>query len=273
VAYNNQWLGTGTTYYFSYDQFVKLVKGGVGIEYIQNQDDFLKTQKIGLVYSPKFMIADKFTIAPSVKIGIAQSSVDNTGLHFGSQYVGGVYDPVSAGELLNTTVSYLDVSSGILINTKKFHAGFALAHMNKPNTSLYNDATNPPLPYKITTQVGYVFQKNDSAKWSEYENALFQKQGIDNLLQLNFAVQYRLLVAGLSGNFLFNVHSNSYFSAMFGLRSKRIQLNYSYSFLNYIPSNNAVGQQEITLHYLFSFKRKTKEEATPVKPEDKSSNN
>lgn len=242
--------------YISYDQPVKALHGGLGlVVYNDVEGSIMNTFYSALVYAPKFKVKEKFTISPGIKIGYRRQTFNFSNLNFGDfnspQGTQTKANPLQFIEIKNN----IDISSGLVVNLRNFYFGFAIDHLNRPNTSPIQNFTYR-LPIHWNYQFGYTFQRNETSKFSISPNVIYQQQLSSKLLDAKLFFKYQHLLLG--GGYT----SAKYATFLLGFQSKNIILIYSYDLYKSPISDIFGGANEVSLRYLFKFHEKKQE---PVK--------
>lgn len=125
-------------------------------------DGNMKTIQGNISLAYHTQLSDKHTLGGALLAGFAQKSIDFSRLTWDEQYSNGVFDPNAQSNEPGgaTKISYPDFGLGILYQYNKgqlystandmiiVHAGLAITHLNRPNSSYYN--ANEKLYMKIT---------------------------------------------------------------------------------------------------------------------------
>lgn len=246
LNYRNQWpaiSGTFVTYSASYDQYFREVHGGLGFLATNDQagQGTIKTTNISAIYSYQQPLNRRVSIAAGFQATYAQKVVDWDKLTFGD-----MIDPKRG--FINPTdevpgpgvARNLDISSGILVYTKKFFAGFAAHHLTEPDE--YLEIGPSPLPMKYTAHAGWVIPiSSRDAESSISPNILFQKQ--QNFQQLNLGMYFTRgsLVGGLW------YRNQDAFIVLLGIQKDLWKIGYSYDLTTSKLTNKTAGSHEVSL--------------------------
>jgi type IX secretion system PorP/SprF family membrane protein len=190
LAYRNQWTGFDnayTTYGAFYEQSFERLNSGIGF-YAEGDNagnGIYKSTKFSATYAYRLQLNDDVAIKLGVEAGIRQVGLDWLKLTFPDQidpFNGITYNTEEIKpDATNSTA--LDISSGMLVLSEKFHLGFALNHLNTPNESilLANDNLFRGLPLRYTLHGGteLVVKEGNKARPSSFisPNFLFVSQG------------------------------------------------------------------------------------------------
>lgn len=162
MNYRHQWPnipGAFEAYHASYDYNASDINSGFGL--IMNREDVgsfgLTTNLVALSYAYRFQLRRTLYLQPGLKFGYAFRRLDYSKLVFNDQLESN--NPVTLDEdaFANESVSYPDISTGLLLYGEQYWAGFSLNHINEPNQSLLNEGDISTLPMKLSVQAGYRF--------------------------------------------------------------------------------------------------------------------
>ena len=236
LTYRDEWpaiSGILTTYYLSYDQYVHPVRGGIGLNaYYDKEGEGIINTYAGLIYSPVFIIKEKISIKPAIEIGYLSREINWN--YFGKE-----------------RRSKLDLSTGILVNSKNLFGGVAVHHLTQPKEGFIEQALGR-IPMKITLHVGYNYQKEKYSKFAISPNIIYQKQQDFRQINVGLYARYARVIFGIWYRW---THRNSdAFITMLGLKYKKFRIGYSYDITLSKLSNATAGSHEFTLGYLFNFK-------------------
>lgn len=164
LGYRYQWPGFNTayrTYALFYEQSIERYNSGIGF-HLEGDDageGILKTTRFSANYAYQVNINEALAIKIGVEAGAIQTALDWDKLVFPDQI-----DPLG-GVILNTfetrpdqlTRTKLDLSSGMLLYSEKFWAGFSMKHLNTPNETflLLDNKVNSGLPIRYTVHGGF----------------------------------------------------------------------------------------------------------------------
>lgn len=261
LNYRNQWpgiSGTFITYHISYDQYVRPLRGGLGIYamYDNAGGGTIRTYSTYGVYAFKWVIKDKVSVSPSLKLGYQRKVLDWSKLNFGHQIdprYGFIY---GADVPRKSAASNFDMGAGVLVNTKKIKGGFAIDHITQPLEKFTESGTDR-LPAKYTVHLAYDFQKDEDSKFTFAPAVLYQRQ--QNFAQLNLIASFRFKWLLWSAAYR---RSDSFIFG-FGVQSKTFRFGYTYDLTVSKLSNATAGSYEASLRFLFNCKEK-KEKIIPV---------
>ena len=246
--YRDQWPnidGGFKTFCFSYSQYSKYIMGGIGLNYYYDVAGQLKSNHTSLAYSPHFQIADKLVIKPAFECAYFTQSIDFGTLHFASQYTGtSTYNYPTGIQ----TISFFDLSSGILVYGKKFYAGFAAHHLTRPNVSFFGNSKGGLEPAYLFN-AGLIIPVDSAQKLSVLPTVLYMYQGSSKTFLPGITVKYKMIVVGVS----YRVKDAVILG--FGCQGNKFKITYTYD--NTISSFSEVdpgGAHEISMLLWLNYK-------------------
>lgn len=254
MNYRNQWPGlTGTfvTYTASYDQYVKAVDGGVGIQVLNDQagEGTLSTTRVAAQYAYQVNLSRKFAIRAGAEVAYFQRSLDWNKLTFGD-----MIDP-RRGFIYTTNdtprggkVSGVDFSGGIMGYSEAVYFGAALHHITEPNESLI--IGNSKLPMKITAHAGAKLKLRDSKYGSASSsfvspNIMFQKQADFQQLLVGLYMTKGPIVGGVW------YRNKDSFIILAGIQADLVRFGYSYDVTVSKLTTKTAGSHELSLTLQF----------------------
>jgi len=164
MNYRNQWPAIDanfTTMSAYFDYFIEDKNSGVGVLLTRDQEGLagLRSLSLALQYSYELKITDFLGFRPGFQVALFNRDVNFNKLTFGDQFdpTTGNFIDIPTAETFNTNFSktFLDLSAGGLLFTKKAWLGFAASHINKPNQTIIDE--NAPLPIKYSLHGGFKF--------------------------------------------------------------------------------------------------------------------
>lgn len=274
--YRLQWPtipGGFKAYHFSYDYNADKINSGIGISALREESGSfgLTTNLIALSYAYRFEVKRDLFIMAGMKFGYGFRNIDFSKLVFNDQLESGSPNTRDNNAFLQETVTYPDISAGILIYSPKYWFGASLNHMNTPNqTLLRGDQSVSELPMKFSMHGGYVFKIKDAIVNRTGANnvtAAFQYKAQERFDQLDIGLYYtnNPLVFGVwyRGIPLFKSYEPSYanndaFIALVGytIPDYNINIGYSYDITVSRLAANTAGAHEISIVYEVASKRK-----------------
>lgn len=206
--YRNQWPGLNRpyrTYSFSVDHLIETANTGVGLIVRKDEQGAsnLSATELGLALSYIVPVSYNLYFIPALQGSWISRNLNYKDLVFGDQI--DVNNPSalepSADILANSSrVSYLDFSAGGLLFTDVMWFGLSLNHLNTPNQSFINSASDK-VPIKATFNLGYKFYlsvpgKNNPEK-SITPTLLYKTQAKFDQLDIGLYGLYEPLMLGL----------------------------------------------------------------------------
>lgn len=180
------------------DQYVPFLKGGVGVEVMNQYDDSYNsnTSNVNLSYAPHFeLFHHQLTIQPGF-----------SGAYFKHSY--------SYFDGTNTTYSYADLNSGVFMYTNKIYGGIALKHLTHADD----------LPYHLTINAGGNFSKAANSDFVISPNLVFQKEIGHSELQLGITSKLKWFILGL------NYRTGDAVILNLGFQNRFLKVGYSFDF-------------------------------------------
>lgn len=281
VLHRNQWPNLTSNYQFSamsIDIGLEKYKSGLGlIVTSDSQFSALTSTSVALQYAYHLSITENYAISMGMQGAYVNRSLSYENLIFGDQlanYLGSGSAATSSSDLLPSTPnftnpSYLDLSVGSMLYSKKHWIGISAHHLNKPDHSLVSNSPSP-LDMKFSLQMGTKIDLGNSYEGNDPENALnyeksispiihIKKQGVFNQLDVGTYLTIAPLVIGAwYRNFPIGfsnpekLDTQESMTGLIGFRKDKFAIGYSYDFTlsKLAPSG---GAHEITLSYVFGF--------------------
>jgi len=237
-------LGAPSITRFAADQYVRFLRGGIGVDLIGYKAGFERSTSINLNYAPHFeLFHHKLVLQPGFSIGY----LELTGSTSFSAPNGGSGDPSIPWN--GTLIRKFDFSTGIFMYTNKFYGGVALKHLTQPDVGFFGPS---PLPYSLNVNVGANLSSNkvQQPKFILSPNIIFRSQGDYQDLLLGITTKIRWFVLGL----LYENRDAFVFNA--GLQFKYFKLGYSYDMTISQLTNVNYGTHELQLIGFIPYSRK-----------------
>ncbi|MEA3497363.1 MAG: type IX secretion system membrane protein PorP/SprF [Bacteroidota bacterium] len=256
MNYRNQWpslQSSFVTYAASWDQHFDKLAGGIGAQVMYDRagDGELSTYQGSFIYSYHLNLSPKFSIKAGLQTSIQQKTIDFSKLIFGDMIhprQGVVREtqenlPAPGFYKMNP---FLDFSAGIMAFTKRFYAGAAVHHINKPKQSFLDDPSSI-LNRKYTSHIGMMIPLENSRFPTKFfsPNILFQMQ--DNFMQFNVGA-YFIKDYFISGIWFRQTSANfDAVMALIGIKKDPVKIGYSYDITFSEARFGARGSHEISL--------------------------
>ncbi len=162
MNYRNQWPsipGSYVTYNASFDMHINSIHGGLGLLVTSDRagEGVLNTTSAALIYSVRIQLTREWFLKAGIQAGFFQKSLDWDKLTFGDQinpkwgFSQKTGEPRPPGGKYDT--QDFDVSSGLLVYSKRFFGGVAVHHMVPVNVAFTDNGTSY-LDMKITGHAG-----------------------------------------------------------------------------------------------------------------------
>ena len=254
LNYRNQWPDFGSTYVSyqgSYDQYIKSIHGGVGLNILRdNVGGIFNSTNIDIIYSYRTRISQFFTLQSGLQASFIFHSV-NAGMLSNS-----------ALQLDSRSTTQPDFSVGFLGITRTSQIGLSFHHLNSGYLRFNYNFIKSPL------KISFLYVKNikivNENKVADdgfilSPSVLVQKQGQSIMFNYGAGITKDVFFAGIwvRNNFPFQ-----FTSAIFslGLTFENYRFGYSYdysipSLYNYMPMT---GAHEITMVITFPVDPKSK---------------
>ena len=255
LNHRNQWPSVPATFItnsFSYDQYVDVIHGGLGLMIVNDRmANTLQNNRISGAYSYQIKLSRKFSIRLGFEATFWQKKLDWNQLTFGD-----MIDPIrgfvyQTGNLpRGGTKSGLDLSAGFLGFSEQFYFGFAAHHLTEPNESLLTNETSP-LPRKLTGHMGFhIPLSGNGTVYRETEtiispNILYRMQGSAQQLNMGLYVQKGPYVGGIW------YRDQDAFIILLGVEVGLVKVGYSYDVTISDLSMATSGSHELSLQINF----------------------
>lgn len=206
TSYRLQWPKLSSCYQttnVSYDQYINHC--GLGFNYMHDDAarGVLKTDRFDFSYSPYFALLKdstgkgKIIIQLGLEVSYFQKKLDNSKLNFGD-----MIDPrrgfiYFSNEVPNTLAkSNIDLSSGLLIYSKRFATGFATYHLTEPDDG-YMGPSKLPMRFVFHAS-GILGNLNDSINHLRIiPSVIFMQQQDFRSIVINVNATYSVFNLGI----------------------------------------------------------------------------
>ena len=260
--YRNQWMGISkaySTYAISYDNNLGLNHMGAGIQVIHDASGTASLNNTGITgllsWNGKI---NRFTeIRAGLSLGYSMMRFNFSNLVFNDQLYTG--SSTSVESFQNLTRNYVDIHTGILINSSNYWIGLSAKHINRPDFD-FSDKDNDRLPIKWSVHGGYKFliDKNDREQ-KKYISPSFNYRHMANFNQLDIGASFNyspmqigLWYRGIPLKGISSKLPNR--DAMviilgYDLEKYNMRIGYSYDLAISSLINNTSGSHEISIIY------------------------
>ena len=260
-GYRNQWPGLGNafvTYYASFDKYVNLVKGGVGIGMsrdMQGNNVFSKTS-LDLIYSFPVEFNDKISANLGLQGSLVQKNINGSLLVFEDQ---NPYQTPSITENIpNQSKIFPDFSAGIsFLYNEQYQMNLSVNHLNTPN-----EMTGSTYAYSSQRRfTAQILGQYPSKRKKAVDDKIILRPGIMVQLQRPynfFGWGSNVLFSSFTGGLWFRNNASLTFNSVILLAGYTISgLSIFYSYDSWFPKNYQTvknyGAHEVTFIYLFQY--------------------
>jgi type IX secretion system PorP/SprF family membrane protein len=246
MLFRQQWSGfngSPTTGLINVHAPIQLLRGGIGLTYLNDQLGFEKNNIARLSYSYHQSIGIG-TLGIGLSAGIVQKSLDATWItpDQGAGYIDGT-DPGIA--LSNASDMVPDFNLGLFYKTNSLFLGISSTHIG----GLEMDDLNVKNVHHYWITAGYNYDINP--EWKLRPSTLIKSDGASTILDLNLNVLYRdMLWAGAT------YRLGDAIAPMLGYQHKfdnnaTLRIGYSYGITTSQLGNYNNGTHDIMLNYCF----------------------
>ena len=255
LNYRNQWpliSGNYITNLYGVQKRIDSIGLGVGINILQDEQGqgTLNTTGIGLVISKWVKFSDKINLSWGVNTSFYQKTVDMSKLTFGDMIDSklGFTNNASSDPNFNSTVSYINFTSGVLIQYKEGNTGFTYSNINTPNQSFYTGSSSR-LPARLTLHNTTIYTISKILDWKIAHTIVLNKQQDFYSLSTYATSQFKWfkLCTGFS--------TMNAIIAGGGLCFPRFSINYTYETTISTLTNATGGAHEIGMSFRFGNKK------------------
>ncbi len=261
LQYRNQWHSFDnafTTYSAAFDIPVKKIRGGIGLNVLNDAqgNHLLNSLQINLSYSVDIQLSENYKLRGGLQAGYNQNSLKADQLIFSDNLDPNYGNHGISQELQNLTdpnYSFVDFSTGVLVYSKRLFFGGAVHHLTEPQQSYYSGQENvSKLSRKYTAHFGarlpvYLYG-HYRKKFDISPQLIIQQQG--SFQQINyglFATKH-----GLTAGAWFRQNFGLRYDAVIflvGFMKKNWQFMYSYDYTVSGLGGNSGGTSEISLSF------------------------
>lgn len=262
LQYRNQWHSFNnafTTYSAAYDMPVKKIRGGIGLNVLNDAqgNNLINAMQVNFSYSVNIQLSENYTFRGGLQAGFNQNSLNTENLIFSDNLDPNYGNHGTSAELSNLAdpnFTFIDFSTGILVYSKKFFYGFAVHHLAEPQQSYYSGQEDvAKLPRKYTAHFGarlpvYLYG-HQRKKLDISPQLIVQSQG--NFQQLNYGIF--ATKRGLTFGTWFRQNFGIRYDAVIflvGFMKNNWQFMYSYDFTVSGLRGESGGTSEISLSFI-----------------------
>ncbi|MBA7513554.1 hypothetical protein ES705_05570 [subsurface metagenome] len=272
LVYRDQWWEAASpfrVYSFSYDHYFSTFNSGVGILVYQDVAGTSKlgSLNIGISYSYNFKIFNVWHVRPGLSFSYVEHGFFGD-LRFMDDIIGSNPDGSTAAPDQSRQKSRdIDVGTSALVYTKKFWIGATADHLLTPNISLY--ATESKIDIKYSFYGGYEFRRKGKLLKPSDETMTFafMYKNQKSIQQLDLGVYWYNypIVLGIwyRGIPLVNSHRGDAMVFLVGIKTRQLNIGYSYDFTISNLLSDVRGSHEVTLTYKFLLPKRSKKGRVP----------
>lgn len=259
LNYRNQWPSIGNnyrTFAAAYDHYLPEVSSGIGVQVMQDiaGDGLLTTRQVGLSYAYRVPLGKHWNMQFAMQGTWFQRSIDFSRLYFADQIVAqkGFVLPTSE-QLPTDQINFPSLSSGAIVFSERFYAGFSAHHMNQPFQSFYgNSGPGTTLPTRFTLHGGLKLgggKRHIEEAWTFSPNILLMLQGAFTEMNLGFYASKN----GFTGGMWFRQSgaTSDAFILLAGYQWSTFRLGYSFDATLSSARPVARSSHEISAAYSF----------------------
>lgn len=267
IAYRNQWTGFKSayrTYAAFYEQSLDRLNSGIGfhLEGDNAGDGIYKTNRFSAIYAYRLKVNEWIALKLGIEMGVQQVNLNWDKLLFPDQLdaINGISYNTEEIRPDMTNRADLDVSSGLLLLSKKFYLGVGLKHLNTPSQSILRLKDNlvPGLPIRYTFHGGTELLVKRGNKRQEPSfvspNFLLVAQG--PYKQLNVGAYANLGSIFTGAWFRHTFRNSDAIILLAGFKEGPFKIGISYDATVSSLANNAGGTFEVTLGLIFREKKR-----------------
>ncbi len=268
LVYRDQWWEAAApfrAYSVSYDHYFSTFNSGIGVLAYQDVSGTGKmgSFNIGIHYSYNFKIFNVWHVRPGLSFSYVEHGFFGD-LTFIDEIIGSstsVHDPSRSRS------RDIDMGTSALIYTNKFWIGGTADHLLTPNISLYAAETNIEIKYSVYG--GYEFRRKGKLLKPSDETMTFafmyKQQATVKQLDLGVYWHNYPLVLGIwyRGIPFVNSHRGDAMVFLVGIKTRQLNIGYSYDFTISNLLADVRGSHEVTLTYKFLLPKRTKKGAVP----------
>lgn len=264
--YRNQWPNQGNTfvtYNFTYDGYVKSMKGGLGFQLLYDKElnGVINSVNSSLFYSYHVKAGDELFFTGGLQAGFIYKEFNTSDLIFpgmidqGTGQIIGQYPlPVEDGNKLVP-----DLSFGIAGQNKSTYFGLAVHHLTQPSLSMIDGDQLGKLPMKITFHAGSMLHKYHrmllSRDFTLSPNMIYQQQGGFKQLNLGlYMIERSITFGGWYRNNL-SVRPDAAI-AMIGYMEEKFRFGYSFDYTLSSIGAYSRGSHELSVAFYFGRERR-----------------
>jgi type IX secretion system PorP/SprF family membrane protein len=268
LVYRDQWWEASSpfrSYSVSYDHFFSTFNSGIGILAYQDVSGTGKmgSLNIGIHYSYDFKIFNVWHIRPGLSFSYVEHGFFGE-FTFLDEIIG---SSTAVPDPSRKKARDIDMGTSALIYTNKFWVGASVDHLLTPNISLW--ASESRIDIKYSFYGGYEFRRKGKLLKPSDETMTFafiyKEQGTVRQLDLGVYWHNYPLVLGIWYRGIPFVNSDRGDAMVFlvGIKTRQLNIGYSYDFTISNLLADVRGSHEITLTYKFLLPKRSKKGKVP----------
>lgn len=241
--------GGFTTYYASYDHYIKKCNSGLGFSYIHDQlGSYQANDHFGLSFAyPLYMNERKLKLTP----GIGGSFVLNK-LNLDKVIL---FDPT---ENITPDITYLDLVAGIQVTSSRLNLGIILDHITQPDIS-FIEGSKSRLPMKFSGILDYTFGNiSEEKSFKVNVGAYYTQQSESDAVSGNIVLSWWRMRLGLA------YRGEDAFIIKAGYEGNIFHLRYSYDITASELTNSETGGTHEVTTVLNLFRKKKPDDFTEM---------
>lgn len=259
LNYRNQWTSIAgyENYSASYNGSFDKISSGIGINIVKDkQSEVFSIFHSDIIYSYKTRLSRNLKGQLALQLSYYQNTFDAYSLVFNNMIhqLDGVVYPMNES-IYSSKTDFLDFSSGILLYSRNWFAGFAAHHLSQIQLSgQYHKKT-----YKLTFHAGgkiNLSKKNNECLYI-FPNFIFQNQNNNRYANYGAYLMKKNFLLG----FWFRqiITSPVSFDAaiiIFGIEFKKVEIGYSYDLTLSKLWRISYGSHEVAIKFRFKCRQK-----------------
>ena len=265
--YRNQWPEIQHGYQtasVSFDKYLEKYRSGFGLLLFQDVAGTgrLRTTQIGLQYAYDFNVTESWHVRPGLHFDYTQRGIDFNRLLWNDQISASGNAATSAEVVPMDRTGDIDVSASVLTYSDKVWLGAGVDHLLRPNQSLYyyeeEDGNPGKVPLRYSVYGGIKFLRNENLlrpiPTSLQLAFLYRQQDMYRQLDLGVYWYRSPLVIGFWYRgipFYKEVFNRDAFTVLVGIKTRSMNIGYSYDFTISKLITSTGGAHEISMSYAF----------------------
>lgn len=258
LNYRNQWPNIPNayaTYAASVSQYFSKIHSGFGalVEADVAGQNIHAKYRVGLFYAYDVRFNRDFYIRGGLEFNAVHLRLNWNKLVFLDQLTTGRMPSSNSREIKgNSNTTYIDIGTGLLLNTPYFYAGFSLQHLNAPRVALTtNQDGSAALPMRYSLHAGSKIKlqrsKIRATKSFLSPTALFVQHQTFRQLNLGAYIQHGIILGGIWFRHTFS--NTDAVIVLLGIQTGIFKIAYSYDITVSALNIATGGAHEIALTF------------------------